>query len=157
MTPAPTPHDPALSLIPAPVAVIGVVADGVAGGLTCAWLTRVTTDPPRLIVSVAPERHTYGLLRACGRFSVSVLREGQVDAGRLFGLHSGRDRDKWAEVDHILMDGEVPALADCAARLLCRLVDRISVGDHDLFVGEIVASEVVAGGPALPMRGRDYA
>ncbi len=157
MAPPTTPHDPVLNLVPAPVVVVGAAADGVLGGLTCAWFTRVTHDPPRLAVSIAPERFTHGLLDAGGLFSVSVPREEQVAEARLFGLHSRRDRDKWAEVDHVLLEGETPALADCAARLLCRVIERVGVGDHDLFIGEIVTSEVVAGGPALPMRGRDYA
>ncbi len=152
-----TPHEDALHLINAPVAVIGAAADDVLGGLTCAWLTRVTSDPVRIVVSIAPERYTHRLLKVGGYFSISILREGQVDAGRLFGLHSRRDRDKWAEIDHVLLEGGVPALSDCAARLSCRLVERLLVGDHELFVGEVVTSEVVSGAPALPMRGRDYA
>ncbi|MBC8425711.1 flavin reductase [bacterium] len=152
-----TPHDESLQLFHSPVAVIGAAVDGVLGGLTCAWLTRVTTDPPRVVVAIAPERYTYDLLVVGGCFSVSILSEGQVDVGRLFGLHSRRDRDKWSEINHVLLEGGVPALAECAARLLCRLVEKVSVGDHDLFVGEIIGSDVVSGPPALPMRGRDYA
>jgi len=33
----------------------------------------------------------------------------------------------------------------------------ITTGDHDCIVGRVVVGEVVAGGPALPMRGSDYA
>jgi len=157
MTIPETTHDESLHLIHSPVAVIGTAADGVLGGLTCAWLTRVTTDPPRIVVAIAPERYTHGLLVVGGCFSVSILSEGQIDVGRLFGLHSRRERDKWSETDHVLLEGGVPALAECAARLLCRLVEKVPVGDHDLFVGEIIGSDVVSGPPALPMRGRDYA
>jgi flavin reductase (DIM6/NTAB) family NADH-FMN oxidoreductase RutF len=152
-----TPHDESLQLMQSPVAVIGAAADGILGGLTCAWLTRVSTDPPRVVVAIAPERYTYGLLVVGECFSVSILGEGQTDVGRLFGLHSRRDRDKWSETDHVLLEGGVPALAECAARLLCRLIETVPVGDHDLFVGEIIGSDVVSGPPALPMRGRDYA
>lgn len=156
MNPAVTPFDAALQLFPAPVTVIGAAADGRRGGLTAAWVTRVSSDPALIAVAIAPSRHTHGLLRVGGAFSVSLLREGQVETARLFGLHSGRDRDKWAEVAHVELDG-VPALAACAARLLCRTVARHAAGDHDLFVGEVLAAEVPDGGPALPLRGTDYA
>lgn len=149
-------HDDALNLLPAPVAVVGAAHDGVAAGLTCAWLTRVSATPPRLLVAVAPERHTWTVLDRAARFSVSILREDQVETGRLFGLESGRDVDKWARIGHVLLAGETPALAACAARLLCRVVGRLPLGDHEGFLGEIEVSEVVDGPPALPMRGRDW-
>ena len=103
-------------------------------------------------VTVDVERERSGLLVHLG--------EDQVDVGRLFGLRSRRDVDKWAETGHVEMAadeaGPAPALARCAARLLCRTTGRLEAGDHEIFVGEVVVSEVVAGGPALPMRGRDW-
>lgn len=148
--------DQALGLIPGPVCVLGVVRDGVAGGMTAAWVTRVSHRPPLLIVAIGHERYTHALLADGAEFTVSVLADGQVAAGRLFGLHSRRERDKWAEVDHLYLGGGVPALAHCAARLLCRVAARFTTGDHDCIVGEVQAAEVVAGPPALPMRSSDY-
>jgi len=149
--------DEALHLMPAPVTIIGVRAGAELGGLTAAWVTRVSVDPPLLVVAVGHERRTWELLAAADEFSVSVLRENQVAVARLFGLHSRRDIDKWAETGHDRLGDGVPALSDCAARYLCRLVDRFTTGDHDCIVGEIVSAETMAGGPALPMRGADYA
>jgi flavin reductase (DIM6/NTAB) family NADH-FMN oxidoreductase RutF len=153
-------HDPALHLLHAPVCVIGAASAGQTAGLTAAWVTRVSLDPARLLVAVAPTRHTWAILNAAGVFSVSILGEAQVDIGRVFGLCSGRDLDKWSEVAHVLLNNEdgadVPALTDCAARLLCRTVTRVNLGDHDGFVGEIITSEIVDGAPALAMCGRDW-
>ena len=149
--------DEALRLIPAPVAVVGVAAGGVFGGLTASWLTRVSVDPPLLLVSIGRERFTFDLLRRSEEFSVSVLHAGQVEIGRLFGLHSRRDRDKWAEVGCDMLGGGVPALRGCTARFLCRKENSVPAGDHDLFIGRVLAAEIPAGPPALPMRGTDYA
>ena len=157
MAPPTSPHDPALQLLPSPVVIVGAADGPLRGGLTAAWVTRVSTAPPLLAVAVSPLRHTHGMLHDGGEFTVSVLREEQVEVARLFGLQSGRDLDKWERTPAVLLGGGVPALRDCAARMLCRLVGRHPAGDHDLLVGEVLASEVVEGGPALPMRGTDYA
>ncbi len=149
--------DDALRLAPAPVAVIGAARDGVLGGLTAAWLTRVSMDPPLLLVAIGRERFTYGLMRDSALFTVSLLHESQVETARLFGLHSRRERDKWAEVDHDLLGEGVPALKRCSARFLCRTEQTVAAGDHDLFIGRIETAEVLDGAPALPVRGRDYA
>jgi flavin reductase (DIM6/NTAB) family NADH-FMN oxidoreductase RutF len=149
--------DKALGLIPAPVCVVGIERDGVTGGMTAAWVTRVSHRPPLLIVAIGHQRYTHELFADGAEFTVSVLAEDQVAVGRLFGLHSRRDRDKWAEVDHVRLGGGAPALQRCAARLLCRVVARFATGDHDCFVGEVRGADVVDGPPALPMRGADYA
>jgi len=149
--------DEALQLLPAPVAIIGVASGEARGGLTAAWVTRVSIDPPLVLVSIGHQRHTWTLLRDAQQFTVSVLAEGQVAEGRLFGRNSQADMDKWAEVDHVLLGEGIPALTQCATRWLCAIENRFTTGDHDCFVGRVLEAEIVAGGPALPMRGHDYA
>jgi flavin reductase (DIM6/NTAB) family NADH-FMN oxidoreductase RutF len=153
----PSQLEDALKLMPAPVAVIGAASNGVLGGLTAAWLTRVSIDPPLLLVAVGHGRLTWELLADSDQFTVSVLAEEQVPEARLFGLKSRREVDKWAETAHVLLGEGVPALEHCSARFLCRVESRFTTGDHDCIVGRLVEGEVVAGGPALPMRGSDYA
>jgi flavin reductase (DIM6/NTAB) family NADH-FMN oxidoreductase RutF len=149
--------DETLRLIPGPVAVIGAANDGVLGGLTAAWVTRVSIDPPLLLVSVGHQRFTWELLEGATQFTVSVLAEDQVPEARLFGLHSRREVDKWAQTAHVMLGEGVPALKHCSARFLCEVENRFTTGDHDCLVGKILTGETVAGGPALPMRGSDYA
>ncbi|MCP4574455.1 MAG: flavin reductase [bacterium] len=160
MTPAdrtPSPFEQALQLLAVPVTVVGVHGGEVDGGLTAAWVMRASMDPPLLAVAIGHERYTHGLLAQATEFSVSVLAEGQVAVARLFGLQSRRDRDKWAEVEHVRLGEDTPALARCAARFLCRVEGRLAAGDHDLVTGRILKAEIVDGAPVLPMRGTDYA
>lgn len=149
--------DEALRLIPAPVTVVGVRKGDVLGGLTAAWVTRVSIDPALLLVSIGHQRHTWELLEGAQQFTISVLAENQVPEARLFGLKSRTEVDKWAQVDHDLLGEGIPALRHCTARFLCQVKDVLRTGDHDCFVGEITLAEVVDGAPALPMRGADYA
>ncbi len=147
----------ALRLIPAPVAVIGARKGDVLGGLTAAWVTRVSHEPPLLLVSIGHQRYTRELLEGAGFLGISLLAADQVPEARLFGLESRREVDKWGQVDHDLLGEGIPVLRHCAARFLCRVEEVFRTGDHDCFVAGIVNAEIVAGGPALPMRGSDYA
>lgn len=152
-----SPFDGALRQMPAPVAIIGASNGQTMGGLTAAWVTRVSLDPPMILVSIGHERYTHSLLTETSEFTVSLPREDQVEEARLFGLQSQRDVDKWAEVDHVLLGSGTPAMQDCAARFLCRIVRLFQTGDHDCFVGEVVEAETLSENNALPMRGADYA
>ncbi len=44
-------RDEILRLIPGPVTVVGVANAGVLGGLTASWITRVSQEPPLLLVA----------------------------------------------------------------------------------------------------------
>jgi flavin reductase (DIM6/NTAB) family NADH-FMN oxidoreductase RutF len=147
----------ALRAVPAPVAVIGASAGGVVGGLTAAWLTRVSLDPAMLLVAIGRTRFTWDLLEDSQQFTVSLPAAGQLAEARLFGLKSRRDVDKWTQTDHVLMGDGIPALKECSVRFLCGKTGRFATGDHDCFVGEVLTAEIVGGGPALPMNGADYA
>ncbi len=147
----------ALRSLPAPVAIIGATSGGVLGGLTAAWVTRVSLEPAMMLVAVGHERYTYDLMNNSEYFSISLPAESQVKEARLFGLKSRRDVDKWAQVDHDLLGEGIPALRHCTTRFLCRKVEVVKTGDHDCFVGVVVAAEKKSEEPALPMRGADYA
>ncbi len=147
----------ALRKMPAPVAVIGAAHQGTLGGLTAAWLTRVSLDPPLLLVAVGHERFTWGLMDSSDQFTVSLPTVEQVPEARLFGLKSRRDVDKWSQVDHVLLGDGIPALEHCSARFLCRKTDAFTTGDHDCFVGLVIDVGIPGDQPALPMRGADYA
>lgn len=147
----------ALRSVPAPVAIIGAAHDGVMGGLTAAWVTRVSLDPAMMMVSVGHERFTYELMNKSDQFTICLPTTSQVKEARFFGLKSRRDVDKWAEVDHDLLGEGIPALRHCTTRFLCRKTDVLKTGDHDCFVGLVIGAEVISDEPALPMRGADYA
>ncbi len=157
--PAISPEDleNAMRKMPAPVAVIGAAHEGILGGLTAAWVTRVSLDPPLLLVAVGHERFSWGLMSGSDQFTVSLPTEEQVPEARLFGLKSRRDVDKWSQVDHVLLGEGIPALEYCTARFLCRKTDVFTTGDHDCFVGLVIDAQTVGELPALPMRGGDYA
>ena len=79
---------------------------------------------------VAPSLVQYAWLADASEFTVSLLATGQVAAARLFGLHSRREVDKWAQVAHELWGAGTPVLADCCARFLCRVAGRFTTGDR---------------------------
>lgn len=149
-------RDEILRLIPGPVTVVGSVAAGVLGGLTASWVTRVSQEPPLLLVAIGRERYTWQLLRSASHFTVSLLGEGQIAEARLFGLRSRREVDKWALVEHDLLGPGVPALRRCAARFLCSIEDRFATGDHDCLIGRVVEVGRGAVQTPLPLRGSDY-
>lgn len=118
--------------------VVGVAGEGRRDAFTAAWVMQVSFDPPLLALSIHPGHASYPLLQAGRGFTVSVLREGQEETARHFGLASGRERDKLAGTHWRPGSRGAPILEDALAWFECELVGGLPAGDHELVVGRVV-------------------
>src|SRR5215831_15768169 len=68
------------------------------GGLIATFVSQASIVPemPRVLVGLARQHHTWGLVEAAGAFALHLLAEDQLDRVWRFGLESGRDGDKLA-------------------------------------------------------------
>jgi len=106
-------------------------------GMTAAWISQVSMNPVLLMVSVAPARYTYGLIKESGYFAINVLAEGQEGLAQSFGFRSGRKHDKFQNIPYFEAQHGSPVLSDAMAYFECRLVDDFTAGDHTLFIGNV--------------------
>jgi flavin reductase (DIM6/NTAB) family NADH-FMN oxidoreductase RutF len=131
-------------LLPVPLVLVSVAGDEGGGPdiVTLAWAGTVCSAPPMLSVSVRPSRHSYGLLQRSHEFVVNVPRAAQARQVDLCGTRSGRDTDKFAACGfHAAPAARVraPLIAECPINIECVTRHRLTLGAHDLFVGEILA------------------
>ena len=67
-----------------------------------------------------------------------------------FGFKSGRDVNKFENVNYKLTQRGIPVVTDNAVAFLeAKVVDKLDVGTHTLFVGDLVDAEVLK--PGEPM------
>ena len=131
-------------LLPVPLVMVSVAgADGGAPNIvTLAWVGTVCSAPPMLSISVRPSRHSYDLLQRSHEFVVNIPRAAQVREVDYCGNVSGRDADKFAACGfHAVPAARVaaPLIEECPVNIECVTRHRLSLGAHDLFVGEILA------------------
>ncbi len=106
------------------------------------WKMNTSGSPPMMAVSVAPSRFTHGLIEQSGELALAWPGEDLAEATLLCGTRSGRDMDKFAEAGLTPLPGEhvkAPLVAECVANLECRVVGRLTTGDHTIFACEILA------------------
>jgi flavin reductase (DIM6/NTAB) family NADH-FMN oxidoreductase RutF len=135
---------PSNVLLPVPLVMVSVA--GVDGGdpdiVTLAWVGNVCSAPPMLSISLRPSRHSYGLLQRTHEFVVNVPTRSQAREVDLCGNVSGRDTDKFAACGFHAVSGArvaAPLIEECPINIECVTRHRLSLGAHDLFVGEILA------------------
>lgn len=150
------PGSTALYPVPAVMVTCGVERPNI---ITLAWVGTLCSDPPSVGIGVRLERYSHHLIAETGEFVVNVPGAGQVDAVDYCGHVSGRDVDKWAArglTPAPASKVSVPLIAECPVALECRVTQRLTLGSHDLFVGEVLAVQLDES--VLDERGRlDYA
>jgi len=129
-------------LEPGPVVLVTAQFRSQPNVMTAAWVVPLSLEPPRIGIAVHPARFTHELVTRSELFVVNLPTLRLLDAVHRCGIVSGRQVDKFAHAglhpgDALEID--VPIIEECAAHIECGLADRLSLGDHDLFVGEVLA------------------
>jgi flavin reductase (DIM6/NTAB) family NADH-FMN oxidoreductase RutF len=114
-------------------------------GMTAAWVSQVSMNPLLLMVSIAPARFTHDLIKESGYFAINVLDEETMNYGAVFGFKSGRKADKFQNISHFDAPDGSPVLNDALAYFECKVADILRAGDHNLFIGEVVAAKLLKG------------
>src|SRR5688500_6389544 len=76
------------------VYVVGVSHGRRANAFTAAWVAQASFDPLLVALVVNPENFSYPLLQQSRAFVLNLLRKGQLDLARHFGIQSGRNVNK---------------------------------------------------------------
>lgn len=113
--------------------------------ITLAWVGTLCSDPPSVGIGVRAERYSHELIVEAGEFVVNLPRADQVDVVDYCGHVSGRLVDKWVACGLTPAPASqvrVPLIAECPVALECRVTQRMALGSHDLFVGEVLAVQL---------------
>ena len=126
--------------------------DGKTYGLTVNSFTSVSLEP--LLVLVCFDNHLSSLhhFKDSRKFGVSILSDKQEEMSRLFAK---KDSDR---PESLYFDGPAgqPLLKNSLAYLECETVEVYPGGDHQIFLGKVVAGDVLDDktGPILYFRGK---
>jgi flavin reductase (DIM6/NTAB) family NADH-FMN oxidoreductase RutF len=133
----------ALSSMPMPVTLIGSSWEGSDNVMTASWVTVSSRQPPLVSIFINKKHLTSRFISQSREFVLNVLASDQVEVSETCGTVSGRKVDKYAKASLKTRPADqvsVPLVEGCLANLECRVVADYEVGDHNLFVGEIVAA-----------------
>lgn len=137
---------PGNMLYPLPVVMVSVADKaGNHNIITIAWAGTICSNPPMVSISVRPERHSYKMLKETGEFVINLTTKDLVYATDYCGVKSGRDVDKFGEMNLTALPGEkvkAPLIAESPVNLECKVTEVIPLGSHDMFLAEVVAVHV---------------
>jgi len=120
--------------------LVSSVKDGKFNGQIANSMFQVTSEPSTIAVSINKENLTHAYIQASRVFSVSILsEEAPMTFIGQFGFKSGRDVDKFKNVQYRVGKTGAPIVLDNAvAYLEVKLVQELECGSHTIFVGEVI-------------------
>jgi flavin reductase (DIM6/NTAB) family NADH-FMN oxidoreductase RutF len=140
------PRDALRLLAPGPVTLVSTMYRDQPNAMTAAWLLPLSFEPVLVGVAIHPGRLTHEFATKTEVFALNVPTADLIAAVHHCGLASGRAGDKFAAAGLTPADAleiEAPLIADCVAHLECQVEDRRAFGDHDLFVGRVLAVQAL--------------
>jgi len=133
-------------LFPTPVVLVTCVDEaGKPNIITLAWVGTINSEPPMIGISIRPERYSHACVKRSREFVVNLPTEEMVRKVDACGVLSGKEMDKFASTGLKPIPAQKlkpPLIDECPVQMECKVKEIISLGSHDLFLGEIVALHV---------------
>ena len=133
---------PYTALFPCPVVLVTCVdSTGKPNIITLAWAGTVCSEPPAVGLGIRPSRYSYKLIENSKEFVVNIPTAKIIKETDYCGVTSGRDTDKFSETKLTPEKADkvkAPLIRECPVNTECTLKNIVSLGAHDLFIGEIV-------------------
>ena len=115
-------------------------------GMTANAIMSLSLEPPRIVVSVDKLSHMHESLLQGKCFAINVLRADQEATSRQFAMPGPKD---FSGLPLTVAETGAPVFVEALAFVDCRLVEILSGGDHDMFLGEPVVGEARDGEPLI--------
>jgi len=141
----------ALRMIPYGLFVVSTREGDTVNAFAANWLTQASFAPPLVAMAAKAGQAGTNMLESSGVFCVNVLESGQTQLATKFFSPMERVGNKFGDVEFKLSANGCPILNDALAFFECRVVDKVTRGDHTVFIGEVIEAGVQREGEPLTL------
>ena len=110
--------------------------------ITIAWAGTICSDPAMVSISVRPERYSYNMIRETKEFTINLTTKELAYATDWCGVKSGRDVDKFAQMNLTPAKGNqlqyAPIIEESPVNIECRVTEIKELGSHHMFLAEVL-------------------
>jgi flavin reductase (DIM6/NTAB) family NADH-FMN oxidoreductase RutF len=139
--------DPFRPIYPTPAAMITSIApDGKPNIITLGEVYNLSLRTPTIVgISIHKARYSHELISRAGEYVVNLPTARMLEQVDRCGTTSGRTTDKFAAFGLTPLPASVvgpPLIAECPINVECKVIGIQEIGDHDMFMGQVVAAHV---------------
>lgn len=123
-------------------------------GMTANAVTSLSLYPPLVILCIQKDGQSHAKFKEGGCYALNILAADQQEISDRFAFKGPKD---FSDLDTKTAETGSPILNDSLGWVDCKLKEILPGGDHDIFIGEIVAGEASEDGEPLLYFGGKYA
>lgn len=102
----------------------------------------IVSTVPRLIVGIWKGNYTHSFIYNSKKLNIHLLKKDQFDLVRNFGFYTGRERDKFKNIDYELGNNDCPVLKNVHSYMECEVINAMDGGDMTPFLVNVVDGRV---------------
>lgn len=125
------------------VTVVTTLDGTVWKGMTASAFSSVSLEPPLIQVCLARKLYTHTLIERSGVFAINIMGREQVELAKRFAGMYPQIEDRFADLDCHTAETGCPLLPQTMGWIDCKLYAAYEGGDHTIFVGQVVAGQVI--------------
>lgn len=133
---------PGNMLYPVPAVMVSCKREGEKPNIiTVAWAGTINSDPAMVSISVRRQRYSYDIISETKEFVINLVTEDLTYATDYCGVKSGREVDKFKEMNLTAIDSrfvKAPSIAESPVNIECKVQEIIPLGSHEIFLAEVV-------------------
>jgi len=109
-------------------------------------LFQITSQPPRIAISINKQNLTHDYIKKSKVFTASILSENTpMTLIGTFGFKSGRTTDKFDNTQYTIGKTNAPIIQEsCLGFIEANVIDDVDCATHTIFIGEIIDAEIVS-------------
>ena len=128
---------------PSPAALItSADENGVPNIITLGEVFNISIKNPLIMgIAINPANYSNSLIKKSREFVINLTTSDMVETVDRCGCVSGRKTDKFKQFGLTPLPAscvKAPIIDECPVNIECRVTDIYRVGDHDLFIGEVL-------------------
>ena len=138
------------------VTIVSSIYKGIQHGMTVSSFTSVSIDPAMVLVSLQDQARTHRLVKESGIFAVTILDQSQVAISDRFAGRLTEKLDRFRGMDTFTLVTGAPLVRGGLVSFDCQVCDTHEIGQHTLFIGQVLAMQKGDGEQPLIYFNRQY-
>ncbi len=131
--------------------IISSKRNGKFNGQIANTVFQTTAEPPMVTACINKKNLTHEFIKKSKIFTISILsKETPMKFIGLFGFRSGRDLDKFKDVNYKSGAAGVPIVLDNTIGYLeCEVISSMDAKSHTLFLAKVLDAEIIKDGEPM--------
>jgi flavin reductase (DIM6/NTAB) family NADH-FMN oxidoreductase RutF len=139
----------ALGRLPSGLFILTARHEDAETGMLTSWVQQCAFDPPHLSMAVKRGRPIIDWLTVNSHFTLNILDHTQTDMVAHFGRGFNLGEEAFTDLEVERSEGGGPVLREALGYLHCRVSNRFPVGDHELFVAQVIDGRLLGDGQPM--------